>query len=150
MKIKHFFPLILFICLAYNFKAFGQQTNRQINLKLTDAATKTTRTYALNSMVYACGRAFTCSLNIDFKQNMDAFLLKWVAGEIKETEGVMTIEDADLGKQPRTIVFKGATADNTSESLVSRDNSSYIQMALTVKSLVVDGVTIYTEAQKVK
>jgi hypothetical protein len=136
------------LLLACSFKAFSQQESRQINLKLTDPATKISKTYLLNSMVYACGRSFTCSINIDFKQDMDTFLLRWVAGEIKETEGVMTIEGADLGKQPRTISFKGAIADNTSESLVSRDSYSYIQMSLTVKALVVDGVTIYTAPQK--
>jgi hypothetical protein len=150
MKIKHFLPLTLLLCLACSLKTFGQQANQQILLKLTDPATKTSKTYVLNSMVYSYGKpsgegSASCSINIDFKQDMDSFLLKWVAGEFKKTEGVITLDRADMGKLPRTIAFKGATAANTVESFASADSSPYGQISLSVETLIIDNVTIYTE-----
>ena len=154
MKFRYFLPLILLLCLACSLKTFGQQTGRQINLKLTDPATKTSKSYVLNSMVYSYGKpsedgSGSCSVSIDFKQDMDSFLLKWIAGEFKGVDGVITTEGSDLGRLSRTIAFKGATAANTAESFASTDGSPYVQIALSVKTLMVDNVTIYTE-QKVK
>lgn len=150
MKIKHLLPLILLLCLACSSNTFGQQAGSQINLKLTDPVTKISKTYILNSMVYSFGKpaeggSGTCSVSIDFKQDMDSFLLRWVAGELKETEGVITLDRSDVGKLPRTITFKGATAANTVESFAATDSSPYVQLALSVKTLTIDNVTIYTE-----
>ena len=144
----------MLVCLAFNLNAFGQQTERVIKLKLTDPETKTSQTYLLNNVVYSFTKSQetdlakdpgTCAVSIDFKQDMDPFLLKWIAGEIKEADGSISLEATEIGKPPRIIAFKGGTSGNVAESFMASDRTSYIQMSLYVRVLIIDGVAIYTE-----
>lgn len=155
MKIKHSSLLILLVCLACNLTTRAQQISQRVKLKLSDPKTQTAQTYLLNSISYSHSQPYadslytkqnpnTCSVNIDFKQNMDPFLLKWVSGEMKEADGVITVEAVDSGKQPRTIAFQGGTAAFTSESYISGDSYLSAQMSIYINKLVIDGVVIYT------
>ena len=144
----------MLVCLAFNLNAFGQQTERVIKLKLTDPETKTSQTYLLNNVVYSFTKSQetdlakdpgTCAVSIDFKQDMDPFLLKWIAGEIKEADGSISMEATEIGKPPRIIAFKGGTSGNVTESFMASDRTSYVQMSLYVRVLIIDGVAIYTE-----
>lgn len=154
MKNIKVFGLLMLVCLAFNLNAFGQQTERVIKLKLTDPETKTSQTYLLNNVVYSFTKSQetdlakdpgTCAVSIDFKQDMDPFLLKWIAGEIKEADGSISMEATEIGKPPRIIAFKGGTSGNVAESFMASDRTSYIQMSLYVRVLIIDGVAIYTE-----
>ena len=154
MKNIKVFGLLMLVCLAFNLNAFGQQTERVIKLKLTDPETKTSQTYLLNNVVYSFTKSQetdlakdpgTCAVSIDFKQDMDPFLLKWIAGEIKEADGSISMEATGIGKPPRIIAFKGGTSGNVAESFMASDRTSYIQMSLYVRVLIIDGVAIYTE-----
>lgn len=147
----------MLVCLAFTLNVFGQQTERMIKLRLTDPETKTSQTYLLNNVVYSCTKSQetglakdpgTCAVSIDFKQDMDPFLLKWIAGEIKEADGSISMEATEIGKPPRTIAFKGGTSGNVAESFMASDRTSYIQMSLYVRALIIDGVAIYTEQKK--
>ncbi|ETZ22135.1 hypothetical protein [Pedobacter sp. V48] len=149
--------LLMLVCLAFNLNAFGQQAERVIKLKLTDPETKTSQTYLLNNVVYSFTKSQetglakdpgTCAVSIDFKQDMDPFLLKWIAGEIKEADGSISMEATEIGKPTRTIAFKGGTSGNVAESFMASDRTSYIQMSLYVRALIIDGVAIYTEQKK--
>jgi len=159
MKKINVFGLLMLTCLAFNLHAFGQQqAERVIKLKLTDPETKTSQTYLLNNVVYSYTKSQeigglaqdpgTCAVSIDFKQDMDPFLLKWIAGEIKEADGSISMEATEIGKPARTIAFKGGTSGNVAESFMASDRTSYIQMSLYVRSLIIDGVAIYTEQKK--
>ncbi|WP_448634335.1 hypothetical protein [Pedobacter panaciterrae] len=121
MKKINVFGLLMLTCLAFNLHVFGQQqAERVIKLKLTDPETKTSQTYLLNNVVYSYTKSQeigglaqdpgTCAVSIDFKQDMDPFLLKWIAGEIKEADGSISMEATEIGKPARTIAFKGVQA----------------------------------------
>jgi len=146
--------LSILVCLAVNLNAFGQQAERGIRLKLTDPQTKTSHSYLLNNVVYSFTKSpetglvkdpGTCAVSIDFKQDMDSFLLRWIAGEIEQADGSISMDATEIGKQARTIAFKGGISANVSESFMASDNTSYIQMSVYVSALLIDGVAIYTQ-----
>lgn len=153
MKNKMFILLLVLYCFN-SIPTFAQQSENEVKFILTDPTTNTSQAYQLRSVSYSCYNPSKDSINrsydthmvsIDFKHNIDSFLLKWIAGEIKEAQGTITVENKYNGKTIRTIAFENAVAGNTSESFAAGDSyGSYVSahMSIYTKSLMLDGVTV--------
>ena len=145
--------------MVYNQGAFAQQANRQIILKLTDPATQISQTYQISNTNYTYAKLYddsqkkdqeACKVNMELKQDMDQFLLKWISGALKETEGLITIKAAGPGKRSRTIAFKGGKVATGSESFMIADSSSYPVMSLYVRELIIDNVSVFSIPKEIK
>ncbi|KIO75651.1 hypothetical protein TH53_19390 [Pedobacter lusitanus] len=156
MKISHFYPLLFLVLLCTQFTAVAQQeSKRQINFKLTDPAIQTSHTYHLNNVTYIVSNAFpaqdeskqlregSCSISLDLGQDMDPFLLKWIAGEMKNATGVITMVSADGSKKTRNIAFTGGRPAGSSESFYGSEVNSAVQISFYVNTLSIDGTSIF-------
>lgn len=151
-----------FFCLVLVLSAFGQQGDRTIRLKLTDSKSKKSQSYLLNSFAYSCTKprgdgpsmgysAYDAYIvSIDFQQNTDEFLLKWIGGQMDKADGVITVETTGEKKTLRTIAFKDASVGATSESFASGDGYGYAstQVSVYIDNLTIDNVPIRYTATK--
>jgi len=154
MKTKYLY-LLLFVPLFTNhLPAFGQQSENEIILTVTDVATKSSRTYLLNSMTYSssntgsdgtsAGAYDTQAVALDFKSNLDQFLLKWIAGKLKRTKSNISVKDKGTGKTIRNISFENVSKSSSSESFSSGDRNNYTsaQVSIYTNKLIIDEVTM--------
>lgn len=154
MKTKPIYALIFLLSLAGPLKIFAQENKSEVQLKLTDPKDKTVHIYQLNSFNYMFYRPFdipnqklspenACTISLDLAQDVDPFLLKWVSGELKEADGVIIIS-AGLERKARSVAFTNGMVANIAESFMNVDRSSSAQLAIYIKSLVIDHIKIYT------
>lgn len=143
---------------------FGQQPDRTITLKLTDPKTKKSQRYLLNTFSYSCTRPRTegplnqyspydaYMVNIDFKQNADEFLLKWIGGQMDKADGIIMVETQGKEKALRTIAFKDALVGATSESFASGGSYGYssTQVSVYITNLTIDNVPVSYTALDIK
>ncbi|MEH6307730.1 type VI secretion system tube protein TssD [Olivibacter sp. CPCC 100613] len=146
------------------FQGFAQQGNRTITLKLTDPKTKKSQNYLLNSFAYSCTRPRGDNqslqyspydvyiVSVDFQQNADEFLLKWIGGQMNKADGVITVETKGNNESMRTITFRDALVGATSESFSSGEGYGYAstQVSIYIDNLTIDNVPIQYAAVDAK
>lgn len=153
MKTKYLCLLFVLLC-TIHLPAFSQQPENEITLTITDGATKSPHTYRLNSITYSCSNTVSDSTSdsaydtqavvIEFKNNLDQFLLKWMAGKLKRTKSSISIKDKGNGKTVRNISFENILRSASSESFSAGDRNYYTSAQVTIYTdkLIIDDVTI--------
>jgi hypothetical protein len=158
MRIHPAHALILLLSLAVPLKTLAQEKKSEVQLKLTNPKDKTVHIYQLNSFNYMFYRPFdvpnqklspenACTINFDLAQEVDPFLLKWVSGELKEADGLITMA-AGSERKARSIAFTNGMVANIAESFMNVDRFSSAQLAIYIKSLVIDNIKIYKAADE--
>lgn len=160
MKTNFYRPILMVIYLFLSLPSFAQ-ADRKIKLQLTDPSSNKSQTYLLKTFAYSCSRPSEDSLyvkqypynsymlSLDFKQDMDPFLLKWIAGDMNEADGLITVESENNQKATRTIAFKGGMAGVTSETFSSGDSYyASAQVSVYTKRLIIDNVEMYSTIKK--
>ncbi|MFC6100221.1 type VI secretion system tube protein TssD [Olivibacter domesticus] len=153
MKTKYLCLLFVLLC-TIHLPAFSQQPENVITLTITDGTTKSPHTYPLNSMTYSCSNTASDSTGnsaydtqavvIEFKNNLDQFLLKWMAGKLKRTKSSISIKDKGTGKIVRNISFENTLRSASSESFSAGDRNYYTSAQVTIytNKLIIDEVTM--------
>ncbi|ARS38379.1 hypothetical protein CA265_01200 [Sphingobacteriaceae bacterium GW460-11-11-14-LB5] len=167
MKTKWYRAALMLLLLLSGFGVFAQVEERggedstiKIEFRLTDHASNKSQTYKLYGINYSVNNPYymqdesklinngSCGISIDMAQEADEFLLKWVAGAIKNASGEITIVHIGSVKKPRKIVFTDGKTGSSSESFyTATTTNSFPQISIYVKSLTVDGITIFTMAK---
>lgn len=154
MKTKYLCLLLFVPLFTSHLSAFAQQPENEITLTVTDGTTKSPHTYRLNSMTYSCSNTASDSMSnsaydtqaviIEFTNNLDQFLLKWMAGKLKRTKSSISITDKSTGKIIRNICFENILRSSGSESFSSGDRNYYTSAQVTIytNKLIIDDVTI--------
>ena len=154
MKTKYLCLLLFVLLFISHLSAFAQQPENEITLTVTDGTTKSPHTYRLNSMTYSCSNTASDSTSnsaydtqavvIEFKNNLDQFLLKWMAGKLKRTKSSISIKDKGTGKTIRNVSFENILRSSSSESFSSGDRNYYTSAQITIytNKLIIDDVTI--------
>jgi len=158
MKTKWYNKTLILLLLLCSFNAVAQnEAKAEIELKLTDKATNTSHSYKLYGANYSLNNPFysqdegklinngNCSISIELGQNPDEFLLKWVAGLLKNTSGVITMVTISDTKNPRKMTFTDGQPAASSESFYITSGSTAPQMSFYVKTLTIDGTTIFSQ-----
>lgn len=158
MKTKWYNKTLILLLLLCSFNAIAQnEAQAEIELKLTDKATNTSHSYKLYGANYSLNNPFysqdesklinngNCSISIELGQNPDEFLLKWVAGQLKNTSGVITMVTISDIKNPRKMTFTDAQPAASSESFYITSGNTAPQMSFYVKTLAIDGTTIFSQ-----
>ena len=153
MKTKYLYLLLFFPLFTTHLPAFAQQSENEITLTVTDVTTKSSHTYPLNGMTYSSSNTASDSTSnnsydtqvvvIDLKNNLDQFLLKWMAGKLKRTNSNISIKDKGTGKTIRNISFENVVRSASSESFSSGDHNNYTSAQVTIytNKLIIDEVT---------
>jgi hypothetical protein len=144
------------VLFCFNVKA-QDEPQVQLELKLTDKTANTSHNYKLYGINYSLSNPFylqdesklinngSCSLMMELAQDADSFLLKWVGGSIKNVSGEISVIPIDGIKKPRKITFTDGQIAGSSESFYTTVGAnSPIQLSIYVKTLVIDGTTIFT------
>lgn len=158
MKTKWYNKILIILLLLCSFNAFAQnEAKAEIELKLTDKTTNTSHSYKLYGANYSLNNPFynqdesklinngNCSISIELGQNPDEFLLKWMAGLLKNTSGVITMVTINDIKNPRKMTFTDGELAASSESFYVTSGSTSPQMSFYVKTLAIDGTTIFSQ-----
>jgi len=158
MKTKWYNKILIILLLLSSFNAFAQnEAKAEIELKLTDKTTNTSHSYKLYGANYSLNNPFynqdesklinngNCSISIELGQNPDEFLLKWMAGLLKNTSGVITMVTINDIKNPRKMTFTDGELAASSESFYVTSGSTSPQMSFYVKTLAIDGTTIFSQ-----
>lgn len=152
MKTKQLYLLLVVLLCTNHLSAFAQQPENEITLTIIEGPTKSSHTYALNSMTYSCSNTTldttenssydAHAIAMDFTNNMDQFLLKWMVGKLKRTKSNITIKNKGTGKIIRNISFENILKGSISESFSSGDRNSYVSAQVTIYTykLVIDDV----------
>jgi hypothetical protein len=148
--------LLLLVLFCFNVKA-QDEPQVQLELKLTDKTANTSHNYKLYGINYSLSNPFylqdesklinngSCSLMMELAQDADSFLLKWVGGSIKNVSGEISVIPIDGIKKPRKITFTDGQIAGSSESFYTTVGAnSPVQLSIYVKTLVIDGTTIFT------
>lgn len=154
MKTKYLCLLFVLLC-TIHLPAFSQQPENVITLTITDGATKSSRTFPLNGMTYSCSNtaALDSTSNssfdthvvvMDFTNNLDQFLLKWMTGKLKRTKSLITVKNKGTEKIIKSIAFENVLKSSSSESFSAGDRNSYTSAQVTIytNKLVIDDITI--------
>lgn len=154
MKTKQL-NLLLFASLFMScLSVFARQSDNEIILTLTDLSMKSPKTYILKSLSYSCSNAAMDSassyaydanaVSMEFRNNMDQQLLKWVAGKLKGAKASITVNNKESGKKMRSIVFENVSRGSSSESFSSGDGYGYVSAQVTIytNKIIVDDVVI--------
>ncbi|MBO9673139.1 MAG: hypothetical protein J7577_06830 [Sphingobacteriaceae bacterium] len=157
MKTKWYNKILVLLLLLGSFNAMAQnEAQAEIELKLSDQATNTIHSYKLYGAGYSLTNPFyeregklinngNCSINIEFAQDPDEFLLKWMAGKLKNTSGEITMVTLNNVKKIRKMTFTDGRLAASSESFFVTGNGTSPQMSFYVKTLAVDGTTVFSE-----
>ncbi|GGG97914.1 MULTISPECIES: type VI secretion system tube protein TssD [Pedobacter] len=157
MKTKWYNKVLIVFLLLCSFNALAQnETQAEIELKLTDNATNMVHSYKLYGASYSLTNPFyqrdgklinhgNCSINIELGQDPDELLLKWMAGLLKNTSGVITMVTLNKVQEPRKMTFTDGRLAASSESFFITGNGTSPQMSFYVKTLTVDGTTVFSE-----
>ncbi|KRT14211.1 hypothetical protein ASU31_20610 [Pedobacter ginsenosidimutans] len=158
MKTKWYNKILIILLLLCSFNAFAQnEAKAEIELKLTDKTTNTSHSYKLYGANYSLNNPFynqdesklinngNCSISIELGQIPDEFLLKWMAGLLKNTSGVITMVTINDIKNPRKMTFTDGELAASSESFYVTSGSTSPQMSFYVKTLAIDGTTIFSQ-----
>jgi hypothetical protein len=158
MKAKWHYQAIFLLLLLFRFDAFAQEEPQvEIEFKLTDNVSKTNHSYKLSAISYSVSNPDyqqdeitlindgSCNITLELAQEIDEFLLKWGAGIIKNVSGVITVVAVNGIKKPRNIAFTGGRISGSSESFYDSAGANTLpQISMNVKTLSVDGTTIFT------
>lgn len=157
MKTKWYGRAITLLLLFCTFSAVAQnEAQAEIELKLTDKSTNTSYSYKLYGASYSLNSPFyspdegklvnngSCSITMELGQEPDAFLLKWMAGGLKSTSGEITMITVENIKKPRKITFTDGQVAASSESFYSTSSGTSPQLSFYVKTLAIDGTTIFS------
>ncbi|MDQ0967708.1 hypothetical protein QFZ20_003111 [Flavobacterium sp. W4I14] len=158
MKTKWYNKTLILLLLLCSFNAVAQnEAQAEIELKLMDKANNTSHSYKLHGANYSLNNPFynqdegklinngSCSISIELGQNPDEFLLKWMAGLLKNTSGVITMVTISNIKNPRKMTFTDGLLAASSESFYITSGSTAPQMSFYVKTLAIDGTTIFSQ-----
>lgn len=158
MKTKWYSRTIILLLLFCGFNAVAQsEAQAEVELKLTDKTTNTSHSYKLYGASYSLNNPFyepnegklmsdgSCSISMELGQAPDEYLLKWLAGGLKNTSGVITMVSINDIKKLRKIAFTDAQVAASSESFYSTNGSNASpQISFYVKMLAIDGTTIFS------
>lgn len=158
MKTKWYTKTLILLLMLCSFNAVAQnEAQAEVELKLTDKATNTSHSYKLYGASYSLNNPFydasegklisngSCSISMELGQNPDEFLLKWMAGQIKNTSGVITMVTVGDIKKPRRISFTDGQLAASSESFYITGGGTSTQMSFYVKTLAIDGTTVFSQ-----
>lgn len=158
MKTKWYNKTLILLLSLCSFNAFAQnEAQAEVELKLTDKATNTSHSYKLYGANYSLSNPFyaqeegklinngSCSISIELGQNPDEFLFKWMSGQLKNTSGVITVVTVSDIKKPRIIAFTDGQLAGSSESFYVTGGSTSPQMSFYVKTLAIDGTTVFSQ-----
>ncbi|RBQ09955.1 type VI secretion system tube protein TssD [Pedobacter miscanthi] len=157
MKTKWYSRAITLLLLLCAFSAVAQdEAQAEIELKLTDKSTNTSHNYKLYGASYSLNSPFyspdegkiinngSCSITMELGQAPDAFLLKWMAGGLKNTSGEITMATINDIKKLRKMAFTDGQVAASSESFYSTNGSTSPQLSFYVKTLAIDGTTVFS------
>ncbi|WP_316801827.1 type VI secretion system tube protein TssD [Pedobacter nototheniae] len=149
---------IMLLLLFFGFNVLAQdETQMQIEFKLSDSLSNTSHSYKLLGINYALNTPYysldenelinngNCSITMELAQDVDEFFLKWIAGTVKNASGTITMLVVNGIKKPRKITFTGGQVAGFSESFYSTVGANTSpQVSIYVKKLSVDDVSIFT------
>jgi hypothetical protein len=167
MKTKWYRPALILLLLLCGFgvsaqveERGGEESATKIEFKLIDHTSNKSQTYKLYGINYSVNNPYymqdesklinngSCGISIDMAQEADEFLLKWVAGAIKNASGEITIVNIGSVKKPRKIIFTDGQIGSSSESFyTATTTNSFPQISIYVKTLTVDGIGVFTQAK---
>lgn len=152
---------VLFLLSIPGFAANAQSLDRGneeqtigITLNINDNTSKAMHSYKLIGANYSVSKSSgmqedgSCTLILELAQEADEFLLRWIAGNIKDIKGEVTIVDVTGVKKARKITFTDLNVASASESFYSAAGAvSWPQISVYIKSLTVDGTNIFPVAR---
>ena len=159
MKTKWYFPALILLLLSFQIDVLAQdEPALQIVFKLTDNTNKTSHTYKVNSVNYSISNPYymqdesklinngSCSVSMEMAQDADEFLLKWIAGSVKNVSGIITTTMLNSVKKPRTLAISEMQVLGSSESFyTSAGANTFPLITISAGTLSVDGITIFSQ-----
>lgn len=161
MKTRWYCPALILLLFFIRLNAFAQaEAQIQIEFKLTDNTNNKSHSYKLYGVNYSVNNPYylqdesklvtekSCGVNMELVQDTDEFLLKWIAGTIKNASGEITIVNMNGRKKPRKLAFTGAQIGGSSENFYSAAaTDTSVQISIYVKTLAVDDILIFQQVK---